>query len=122
MPKRRKPVPIDAQISSALREVWMKSPNRKAALVRSRKPCEDGSRKKWVETCEVCGKTAYVGQKEFKTKKDGTPSKVQRPILVVHHINEVPNVWEPDFMARLFCPTEDLQVVCGMCHDAAHKK
>ena len=118
---RRNPIPIDTQISSALREVWMKSPQRKDALKRSRKPCTDGSRKKWVECCEACGKTAYIGQKECKTKKDGTPSKVQRPVLVVHHINGVPNVWHPEFMSRLFCSPDELQVLCHACHDREHE-
>jgi len=119
--KAKKPTPIETRIRSAVREVWMKSEERKNALLRSRKPCKDGSRKKWVETCEICGKAAYIGQKEFKTKKNGEPSKVQRPILVVHHKNEVPNVWAGDFLSRLFCSVDNLQVVCHKCHDKEHK-
>lgn len=113
---------IDTQISSELRRLWMKSTPRKNALIRSRVPCTDGSRKKWVETCEECGLTAYIGQKEHKIKKNGEPSKVMRPILIVHHIDEVPNVWDADFMKRLFCHEDRLQVVCHKCHDKYHGK
>ena len=119
--KAKKPKkPIDGAISNALRLLWMISTERKNALLRSRSPCTDGSRKKWIESCESCGKTAYIGEKEFKTKKDGTPSKVRRPVLVVHHTNEVPNVWAADFMRRLFCHEDDLQIVCHKCHDNIH--
>ena len=113
---------IDSRISSVLRDLWMKSEPRKQALIRSRKPCEDGSRKKWVECCESCGKTAYIGQKEFKTKKNGEPSKVKRPLLVVHHVDEVPNVWHPKFMTMLFCPSDRLQILCNPCHEKMHEK
>jgi len=123
MKKRaKKPQTIDAKISATMRLLWMTCAERKAALVRSRKPCTDGSRKKWVESCEVCGRTAYIGEKEFKTKKDGSPSKLTRTVLLVHHVNEVPNVWAGDFMKRLFCHVDDLQVVCHLCHDKAHNK
>ena len=117
---KKKPRPIDSQISSTLRELWMRSEPRRQALVRSRIPCLDGSRKKWLETCEQCGKTAYVGQKEHKIKKNGEPSKVTQTILVVHHLDEVPNVWHPEFMKRLFCSVDRLQVVCHECHDRHH--
>jgi hypothetical protein len=120
--KAKKPTPIETRIRSAVREVWMKSEERKDALIRSRKPCKDGSRKKWVETCEICGKAAYIGQKEFKTKKDGSPSKLTRKVLIVHHVNEVPNVWADDFMRRLFCPADELKILCNSCHDKAHNK
>ncbi len=111
---------LDTQISSELRRLWMKSEPRKAALIRSRVPCEDGSRKKFLETCERCGKTAYIGEKEHKIKKNGEPSKVMRPVLVVHHVKEVPNVWEADFMERLFCHEDDLMILCNFCHDEVH--
>lgn len=114
--------PIETKIRSAMRDVWMKSVERRNALIRSRIPCNDGSRKKWLESCEVCGKTAYIGQKEHKVKKNGEKSKVMRPILAVHHINEVPNVWHPEFISRLFCDEDDLLVVCHPCHDKAHGK
>jgi len=120
--KKKTPKPIDTKISATMRQLWMTCKERKDALVRSRKPCTDGSRKKWVETCEECGKTAYIGQIEFKTKKDGSPSKLTRKVLIVHHVNEVPNVWADDFMRRLFCPADDLKILCHSCHDKAHNK
>ena len=120
--KKKTPKPIDGKISATMRQLWMTCKERKDALVRSRKPCKDGSRKKWVETCEECGKTAYIGQKEFKTKKDGSPSKLTRKVLIVHHVNEVPNVWADDFMRRLFCPADDLKILCNSCHDKAHNR
>lgn len=111
---------IDIKISATMRLLWMTCAERRKALIRSRFPCRDGSRKKWIESCESCGKTAYIGEKEFKTKKDGSPSKQTRKVLVVHHVNEVPNVWEHDFMKRLFCHEDDLKVVCHECHNEAH--
>jgi len=111
---------IDTKISATMRLLWMTCAERRKSLARSRFPCKDGSRKKWVESCEECGKTAYIGEKEFKTKKDGSPSKQTRKILVVHHVYEVPNVWAHDFMRRLFCHEDDLKVVCHECHSEAH--
>jgi len=122
MKKKAKPPPLEAKISSAVRDLWMKSTQRKEALVRSRQPCTDGSRKKYVETCEQCGKTAYIGQKEPKIKKNGEPSKVKRPVLIVHHVNEVPNVWASDFLKRMFCNSDQLMILCHSCHDKAHNK
>jgi hypothetical protein len=113
---------LETQIRSAIRDVWMKSTPRKEAFIRSRIPCGDGSRRKWLETCEMCGKTAYIGEKEHKTKKDGTPSKVKRPVLVCHHIDEVPHVYHPDFIKMMFCAKERLQILCNPCHDAEHGK
>ena len=113
---------LEAKIRSAVRNLWMQSEERKKAFVRSRIPCNDGSRRKWLETCEMCDRSAYIGEKEFKTKKDGTPSKVKRPILVCHHIDEVPHVWEPDFLARMFCDSDRLQILCHDCHEKMHNK
>jgi len=120
--KAKKPTPIETRISSTMRELWMKSEERKNALIRSRQPCKDGSRKKYVETCEMCGRTAYIGQKEPKIKQDGKPSKVERPVLIVHHVNEVPNVWASDFLKRMFCNSDQLMILCHQCHDKAHNK
>ena len=111
---------LEAKIRSAIRDLWMKSEQRRDAFIRSRQPCTDGSRKKWVEVCEMCGKTAYIGEKEFKTKKDGTPSKVKRPVLVCHHLDHVPHVWEPDFLSRMFCDSDRLQILCNDCHTQVH--
>lgn len=113
---------LEAKIRSACRDLWMKSEQRRDAFIRSRQPCTDGSRKKYVETCEVCGKTAYIGEKEFQIKKDGTPSKRKQPVLIAHHLDEVPHVWEPDFLSRLFCDSDRLQIVCHDCHRQLHEK
>jgi len=122
MKRSTKPPALEAKIRSAIRDLWMKSTERKEALIRSRQPCTDGSRKKYVETCEMCGKTAYIGEKEHKIKKDGKPSKVKRPVLIVHHVNEVPNVWASDFLKRMFCNSDNLMILCHSCHDKAHNK
>lgn len=115
------PANLEAKIRSAIRDLWMKSEQRREAFIRSRQPCTDGSRKKWIETCEMCGRWAYVGEKEFKTKKDGTPSKVKRPVLICHHVDEVPHVWEPDFLSRMFCDSDRLKILCHDCHDELHE-
>ena len=111
---------LEAKIRSAVRNLWMQSEERKKAFVRSRIPCNDGSRRKWLETCEMCDRSAYIGEKEFKTKKDGTPSKVKRPILICHHITTIPDVWHPEFMKRMFCPSDELQILCNDCHAQVH--
>ena len=113
---------LEAKIRSAIRDLWMKSEQRRDAFVRSRQPCTDGSRKKWVETCEMCGRTAYIGEKEFKTKKDGTPSKAKRPILICHHVNGVENVRHPNFLKSMFGDSEELQILCHSCHEKMHEK
>ena len=118
---------LETKIRGAVRSLWMQSDIRRDALKRSRIPCNDGSKRKWLETCEVCGKCATIGEKEHKTKKDGTKSKLKRAVLSVHHIDEVPGVWEPDFLSRMFCrhsddPVSRLLVVCNECHDNIHSK
>ena len=113
---------IEAKIRSAVRKQWMQSEERKKAFVRSRIPCNDGSRRKWVEKGGMSGKQATSGEKEFKTKKDGTPSKVKRPILICHHVNGVENVWHPNFLKSMFCDSKQLQILCHDCHDDCHEK
>lgn len=99
MKKKKKPN-TKSRITSALRQVWRFSDERRFALERARLS-------RGVYQCELCG------------HKSG-PKGVQ-----VDHI--VPcrlpgdDSWD-GFINRLFCPPEGLQVICKGCHDAETAK
>ena len=97
--KKAKPN-LKSRITSALRQVWRWSPERRAALERAR-VCRG------VYKCEMCG------------CKSG-PKGVQ-----VDHIEPCrkpgDDTWDT-FIARLFCPTSGLRVICKGCHDDETEK
>jgi hypothetical protein len=97
--KRKKQPPLKSRITSALRQVWRWSPERRAALERAR-VCR-GSYE-----CELCG------------HRSG-PKGVQ-----VDHVEACrkpgDDSWD-GFIARLFCPVEDLRVLCRGCHQVQTK-
>ena len=114
-------------ISNHMRQLWMICYGRKQALIESRVPCRDGSRKKWKEKCADCGDEYYVGEKYYKITKKGVPSKKATKCLVVHHIDGVPDPLHPDFMKYLYCeqydnPHDGYAVLCQDCHDKVHNK
>ena len=94
---RKQPGTPRSRVRSALRQVWLRSRERAAALKRS------------GNTCECCGKKQSVAKgREVK--------------LEVHHNNGVE--WEKaiDYIYRhLLCNPQDLTVFCKDCHDAEHK-
>ena len=105
----------------------MISHGRKKALLLSRVPCTDGSRKKWKEQCFRCKDTYYIGEGYRAITLKGLPSKKVTKCLVVHHINEVPNVFDPKFMIDLYCegsddPQDGYQVLCQKCHIETHRE
>jgi hypothetical protein len=115
----------EGTIRSAIRKLWMISKGRGDALKRSRIPNNTGSKHKWLETCEVCGKAATIGEKEFKPKADGTLGQVKRTVLVVHHIIGVPDVFHQDFLRNMFCeqydkPSDGYEICCHKCHLKTH--
>ena len=118
---------FETQLRSAARQIWLKSKIRANALKRSRVKNTGEGRHRFYETCEVCKTKHRIGDKEFKIKNDGDLSKVERSCLAVHHIEQIPDVWHPDFLRNMFCrqfenPIDGLMVVCNKCHDDIHYK
>ena len=115
------------RIRSAVRKLWMISKGRKDALMRSRTNADKDQRFKYYEHCEVCKDSYRIKQKKRTIKKNGEPSKKEIPCLVVHHIQPVPDVFDVEFMTRMFCeqydnPADGYLVVCHDCHDKEHEK
>jgi hypothetical protein len=96
MGKRLKGTPR-SKVRSALRQVWLRSRERAAALKREK------------NTCECCGRKASVAAgREFKVE--------------VHHRKGHLD-WERilDLIyAELLCDPDELRVLCPDCHDADH--
>lgn len=93
---KRQPTTPKSQVRSALRQVWLRSRERAAALKR------EGN------TCECCGKKASVAKgKECK--------------LEVHHLNgiEWQNIIDYIYRHILVDPSQ-LQVMCKSCHEEEH--
>lgn len=85
-----------SRVRSALRQVWLRSRERAAAIKR-----ENGC-------CEGCGK------KQSRAK--GREVKIE-----VHHLNGIE--WDKmiDYVYRhLLCDPKHLQVLCKSCHDQEH--
>lgn len=94
--KSKTPTPLRSRLRSALRMVWMRSPERAAALKRDN------------YTCQVPG----CGKKQSKAK--GREIKVE-----VHHIEGIFDWAEVlDFIGAcgLFCNKNFLRTVCTDCH------
>ena len=88
-----------SRIRQALRQLWLRSRERSAALKREN------------NTCQSCKRKASTAKgKEFKVE--------------VHHKDGVLN-WEEIFdviYKFLLCPETELEVLCKECHDNLHKK
>jgi len=87
-----------SRVRAALRQCWLRSRERAAALKRS------------GNSCECCGKKQSVAKgKEVK--------------LEVHHNSGIPN-WDHilDVVYRhLLCDPKHLTVMCKECHEEEHK-
>ncbi len=94
--KKRKIVPIGTKVRSALRKLWMWSPERRAALSAARIS-------RGIYRCDGC-RVAVTSQ--F--------------IAVDHTVACVPlsgwDSWD-GFITRLFCDPSGLQVLCQRCHE-----
>jgi hypothetical protein len=109
--KKKPPYNQNAAIRGALRRQFSRSPIVREVLMKVRREvprfCKDGSRAKKDAVqylCSVCGQW---------TKSTA---------VAVDHITPVIDVqvgfvdWN-QFIARLFCGSENLQVICDTCHD-----
>jgi hypothetical protein len=96
----KKPSTLRSRVRAALRMVWMRSPERAAALKR------DGY------TCTICGKK--------QSRASGRECKVQ-----VHHLDGIMD-WNEvlDFVlaSGLFCNREYLTTYCKTCHGGLKNK
>ena len=89
-------------VRSALRRAWMKWPVRADVLLDARRPSQsDNKRLKWEYHCVSCG--GWFAAKE----------------VAVDHIEPVGSLDDASqFIGRLFCEIEGLQVLCHGCHQA----
>ena len=97
-PKRKKPVPVKTRVRAALRQLWLRSPQRAEAIRR------DGY------TCQHCGARQSAAK--------GAEVKV-----VVHHIDEID--WDGVcelVIERVLQDPSRLTTLCVGCHKAVHKK
>lgn len=90
-------------IRSALRQAWSKYPVRYQVLNDARRPYKGSDKRtKWEYKCKEC-------KKHFKSKD-----------VQVDHIESAGSLkcYEdlPDFVRRLFCEADNLQVLCKPCH------
>lgn len=95
---KRLPTTPRSKVRSALRQLWLRSRERAAAL------------KAAGYCCEECGR------KQSKAK--GREFKVE-----VHHRDEILN-WDAllEYVYRhLLCPSDRLEVLCEECHEKIHR-
>lgn len=107
----KKPFNENAAIRGALRRVFARSPLVVEKVQESRREIprynKDGSRAKrdWVQRqCEVC--LSWVGSTKIVIDH-------KEPVISV---DEGFQDWN-EFVARLWCPKENLQRICSTCHD-----
>ena len=96
---KRQPNTPRSKVRAALRQLWLRSRERAAALKRDK------------YTCQKCGRKQSMAKgKEFKVQ--------------VHHVNRIVN-WDVliDFVfEHLLCGPEDLETICKECHDKLHSE
>jgi len=112
-----------ARIRAVIRQLWQWSKPRKEAFRRARKKYNGST----VEVCEMCGETYEPNEKEFMVRKDGNLSKKKVACLVCHHKEQIPDVFEPDFMVKMFCeqfenPSDGYMILCNDCHYKVHNE
>lgn len=98
---RKLPSTPRSRVKNALRQVWLRSRERAAAL------------KSAAHRCERCGVKGRA-----KDTRNGPAQKLE-----VHHRDGVPN-WESltDLVyRRLLCPPDRLVVLCPECHGEEHE-
>lgn len=80
--------------------------------------------------CNKCGAWAYKGASDknyLYIKEDNPEENIIREKVCVDHINPVvdPKVgfvnWDT-YINNMFCPEENLQVLCNPCHDKKTKE
>lgn len=98
MPKKSEHTP-KSRVTNALRQVWLRSRERHAAIKREN------------NTCECCKRKA--------TKAKGKEFKVE-----VHHKHGILN-WQTIMelvYTQLLCHPDNLEVLCKECHEKRHRE
>lgn len=100
--KKEKPPKVDGlgpddlkKIHKAVRQVWMWSYPRRQAVARAMDA-------KGFPKCERCGKRS--------------------PKVSIDHIDPVGEIGGPDYIARMWCPSDRLQGLCKACHAPKTKR
>lgn len=94
---RRLPTTPRGRVTAALRQVWLRSRERRAAIQRE------------SNTCEVCG-------------KKGSTAKGREVKIEVHHLDGV--AWQAiidKVFRELLVDPSKLAVLCKDCHDETHR-
>jgi 5-methylcytosine-specific restriction endonuclease McrA len=123
-----------SQMRGAWRRIWFRWPGRNLALqaarveVLTRKKTSEGYRKNVWHRCALCGTLgkAQHTPKQTKELKAAKAAGLERPpliplkVAVDHKVALVPTdgtvlTWD-EYLFRLFCGPEDLQVLCSICH------
>ena len=100
--------PRHAQIRSALRKIWLWSPERREAKTRARVS-------RGVYQCEQCHRQTGpkgVDVDHWHEPPGATPGSRNA---------KLEDTWD-EFIRKLFCPTENLVVLCKICHREKTKK
>ena len=117
---------LRSQIRSALRKVWRNSA-RRVFLETVRFPYEGKTgRGKWGVECVECGRKMGYSEKEFRTKKDGTPTKQKKLVYEVNHIGDGNHSFL-DIKNDLGMFAYDLlygeqEILCWKCHGKETKR
>ena len=110
------------KIRSMLRKEWRHSQPYRDALKKAKKPYIGPGKRKFVIQCEQCNDKYFLQQRtEVESAKKGKMKEVLA-YQIDHKIDAGSLKSFIDisgFTERLFCPPEDLQVLCYHCH---HKK
>lgn len=96
---KKQPSTPRSRVRATLRQLWLRSRERAAAVKRE------------SNCCESCG-------------AKGSKAKGKEVAIEVHHLNGVPN-WDHiiDTVYRhLLCNPKDLMVLCKTCHDQLHRE
>lgn len=99
---------------AAFRKVWYWSPERRQALS-SAKTGKD----EWQ--CKTCPNK--VVKEKYVTKKGRTRTRMTGSVDHIDPIGKQPRSWDDYnvYLAKTFCSTENLQVLCKECHGVKSK-
>lgn len=95
---KKLPTTPRSRVRATLRQLWLRSRERAAAIKRE------------SNTCQVCGKKGSVAK--------GKECKIE-----VHHNGEIQN-WDvviDSIFRHILCSPDDLTVLCKSCHKDTHE-
>lgn len=108
---------------SAIRKEWKNSQMHKTAILNARRPCTDGSRRKWIVPCIDCKTTYYLNERIDVPRATGKGLKTVKAYSV-HHKEECGSCRSfeeiGEFARKVNCSTDGLEVLCYACHTKIH--